>query len=330
VPYFALNFLLNHFANLNFDFLLLVLPGAFLPGVRLFNPLVAADLHLAGSFFFLANRYVVLVGNFFLDVFANANLFHLLNRLADGHLVGVGLFLHLALVDGALNFSLHDFRNPNLADTGRNAGATGATGATAAAAATGAAATTFVSLAALFDDAFFPVTLVLADLALLNDGNHVVNVANARTLFFAGNHHGAGDFLFDPDRLADGLLAFTLFAGGHEDLVLVINFFANSLADLANAGLLDPFGYANVNSSLFRHHFGDANCSFDNFPCSRWLAGSGTVVSHTGGTGGCAAATGFFAETAACFGRCRQGDGERHGKNETHSSTLLLAYIQRS
>jgi hypothetical protein len=64
------------------------------------------------------------------------------------------------------------------------------------------------------------------------------------------DHNGAGHVFFNPDRLADGLLAFTFFGGWNHHRVLVIDFFNDSLTDLAGAGLFDPLGDAYVNSSL--------------------------------------------------------------------------------
>lgn len=179
VPYFALDFLLNHFAHLDFNFLLLVLPGALFPCVGFFDPLVATDLHLAGAFFFLADSDVVLVGNFFLDILANANLFGLLFGLADSDLVGVGLFLHVALVDSVFHFGFDKLRNPNLADGGGGTAAAGRSAGRSAAAAVLFLAAAFVSTTGVFNNAFFPMTLVLADFAFLYDGDHVGNVANA-------------------------------------------------------------------------------------------------------------------------------------------------------
>lgn len=183
VPYLAFDFLLNHLANLDFNFLLLVLPGALFPGVRFFDPLVAADLHLAGAFFFLADSDVVLVCNFFLDVFANADLLGLLFGLANGDLVGVGLFLDVAFVDRVFHFSFHEFRNPNLADGGGGTAAAGSSAGGSAGRSTASAVlfltAAFVAVAGVFNNAFFPGALILADLAFLHDGDDVRNVTDA-------------------------------------------------------------------------------------------------------------------------------------------------------
>ena len=272
VPYFALNFLLHHLANVHVNFLLLVLPGAFLPRVWLFDPLVAANLDLANAFFFLANGHMVLVRNFFLDVFANANLVSLLLGLADGDLVGVGLGGDLRFVAGVFHFGFHEVWNPNLAD-----GCCGAATANSP-----AAGTTVLFLAAapgddaVFHNALFPVTFIFADLAFLHDRDHIANVADAVALFFVGDHHCAGDVLLDPHRLTDGLDAFTLFAGWNHDLVLVINFFDNGLADLASAGLFNPLGYADVHDPLFYDGFRYTDSSLHNFPGAGRFAGNGT------------------------------------------------------
>ncbi len=271
VPYFALDFLLHHLAHVHVNFLLLVLPGAFLPGVRLFDPFVAANLHLANAFFFLANGHMVLVGDFFLDVFANANLVSLLLGLADGDLVGVGLGRDLCFVAGVFDFGFHEVWNPNLAD-----GCCGA--ATADSATVGNAALLLAAALcddAVFHDALFPVTFVFTNLALLDDRYHVANVADAAALFFVGDHHSAGNVLLDPHRLADDLNAVAFFAGGYENLVLVINFFADSLADLASAGLFNPLGNADVDDPLFNDGFRYADGSLHNFPGAGRFAGNG-------------------------------------------------------
>jgi hypothetical protein len=116
MPYFAFDFLLDHFADLYFDFLFLGLVNAFFPGVGFFNGDVAADLHFADAFFGLADADGVLVGDFFLHVFTDANLASLLFGFADGDLAGVGFFDDLALVAGVFNFGFHDVWHPYLAD----------------------------------------------------------------------------------------------------------------------------------------------------------------------------------------------------------------------
>jgi hypothetical protein len=251
VPYFALDFLLNHLANVDVDFLLLVLVDTFLPCVWLFDPLVAANLDLANAFFRLADSHGVLVGDFFLHDFANANLVNLLLGLANCDFVGVRLFDDLAFVAGVFNFGFDDVGYPNLAYLADFA----------------VAAVTTVA-AGVLDDALFPVPLIFADLALLHDRHDFADVTDAVAFFTVGNHHGAGNFLLHPHVLADDFLAFTFFAVRNHDGVLVIDFFANRLADFANAGLFNPFGHAYVDDSLLANHFRNADRSLDNFPCA--------------------------------------------------------------
>lgn len=142
------------------------------------------------------------------------------------------------------------------------------------------------------------------------------------------DHHGAGHVFFNPDRLADGLLAFTFFGGWDHHSVLVIDFFNDSLTDLASAGLFDPLGDAYVNSSLLGDHFGDADGPLDDFPGACWLAGGGT--GRGAGAAGCRAATAcLFAEAATGFGGCRYGGDKCHGKNESHSLKLLLTFTHK-
>lgn len=293
MPYFALNFLLDHFANMDVHFLLLVLVDAFLPCVRLFDPLVAADFDLANAFFGLADSHGVLVGDFFLDNFTDANLVNLLFGLANGDLVGVGLFDDLAFVAGVFNFGFDDVWNPNLADLGNFAVAAVAT-----------------VTAGVLDDAFFPVTFVFADFTLFHDRHDFANVADAVAFFAVRNHDGAGNFLLDPNVLADGLLAFTFFTMGNHDGVFVIDFFGDGLANLANAGLFDPLGYAYVNGAFFANHFRNANRSLDDFPCAGGLTWCCARSYLARAAGGVAAAAGFFAKATAGFGRRRQGEGE--------------------
>lgn len=272
VPYFALNFLLHHLANVHVNFLLLVLPGAFLPRVWLFDPLVAANLDFANAFFFLANGYLILVRNFFLNVFANANLVSLLLGLADGDLVGVGLGRDLCFVAGVFDFAFHEVWNPNLAD-----GCCGA--ATADSPAAGTAVLLLAAAPgddAVFHNALFPVTFIFADLAFLHDRNHIANVADAAALFFVGDHHSAGHVLLDPHRLADDLNAVAFFAGRYENVVFVVNFFNDGLADLASAGLFNPLGNADVDDPLFNDGFRYTDSSLHNFPGAGRFAGNGT------------------------------------------------------
>lgn len=281
VPYFALDFLLNHLAHVHVNFLLFVLPGAFLPGVRLFDPLVTADLHLADTLFFFADSHVVLVGNFFLNVFADANLLHLLFRLADGDLVGVGLCDNLRFVAGVLNFGFYEVRNPNLANGG---GGAATADRTAAGGAVFLLATALPGHTAVLDDALFPVTFVFTDFAHLDNRHHVANVTRTAALFFVSDHYGAGHFFFHPDRLADDLDTVALFAGWNKNGVLVVNFFADGLADLAGTGFFNPFGDTDIDDSLFADCFRNADSPLHNFPGTGRFAGNGTG-SDTGTAG---------------------------------------------
>lgn len=265
LPDLALDFLFDHVANLNFDFLLFDFVSGDSDGAGFFNGHHFADVHLASAGFRLADGHVALFHNFFFNLFRHLHLAGASFRLADGHCVLAGdCFLHVFGVvylasasfrpaDGDGVFFL-DFFCDVLCDAHFASASLGLAdgdipgvllffglalvyavfhfgfdefGDPHAAGAGGLAA----GAAGNFHGAFFPVSLILAHFTRFLYGDHLTDRASSHTLFLSGNQYCEGFFLFFHNRLADGAGDFAFFRGRNHDGVSFFNFLRDGFAD---------------------------------------------------------------------------------------------------
>lgn len=260
-----MDFLLDHLADANLDFLLSLIgdhDGVLL--VVFFHDWLAAhDSASAGLLLWNANGVLNVACAGFALRDANFLSAGALLWFADGDFVFVRLIFANDFVDCDINFLLDDFRNPDLLSAGRGLWA---------------ASRTTTSIATLdeglnLNRAIFPVAGVLANGSLFSGRDALGHFANTLTLFRSRHHDGVFGRHVLPFRDADLVLLLASSAFLLEDRVFLCHFFG-FLNQLAGSHFPD-FGFraafCHQNFARLCDHLRNQNGSLDH--ARGWRAG---------------------------------------------------------